>query len=284
MNKLINNIQNNALAALSQRAPQGVMSAIKTASEKTGVNFAYMMKQAAAESSFNPNAKAKTSSASGLYQFIESTWMSMIEKHGDKYGLQTNNKTRSDILNLRNDPRTASLMAAEFASENKKFLQTHTKGEVGSTELYFAHFLGAGKAAGFLNARAENPMQEAAVLFPKTAKANRSIFYDKNTGKAKSLEEIYSHFNKKFDDRTFATNINVNATQEPTKPSYPPTDLNYAKLNSMNNMNKTSFGHINNYQNLFANPLEIMLLAQMDLPISRKNNEFTLFSMQNLFK
>src|SRR5690348_634166 len=87
MDNLANTIQNKALASYAARAPEQVLKSIKTASTRTGVNFAYLLQQASTESSFNPKAKAKTSSASGLYQFIESTWLSMVKKHGDKYGM-----------------------------------------------------------------------------------------------------------------------------------------------------------------------------------------------------
>src|SRR5690606_5737137 len=79
MDNALNTIQNKALAALTAGAPQKVVSAIRQASARTGVNFAYLVQQAGAESSFNPRVKARTSSASGLYQFIESTWLSMVK-------------------------------------------------------------------------------------------------------------------------------------------------------------------------------------------------------------
>ena len=273
MSDLINNIQNNALAIFSGGAPRGIVKTIQAASTQTGVNFAYLLQQAAAESSFNPTAKAKTSSASGLYQFIESTWLSMVEKYGNKHGLKTDGKTRAEILDLRNDPRAASLMAAEFASENEKFLQTHWDGEVGSTELYFAHFLGAGQAAAFLNARDENPFQEAALLFPKAAKANRSIFYDQTTGRPKSLAEVYDYFDAKFSI--------ADDTSQMDKPASP--DLNYAKLNG-DSRGLPSYNPASSYQNMVINPIEIMLMTQMDLPISRKSTEFTLFSAHSFLK
>ena len=75
MQNALKSLENNALAALTQRAPQGIMNAIKDASQKTGVSFSYLMEKAAAESNFNPTVKAKTSSATGLFQFIDSTWM-----------------------------------------------------------------------------------------------------------------------------------------------------------------------------------------------------------------
>ncbi len=194
-------MNNNVLAAFGNNAPKHVINAIQKASVNTGVDFSYMVQQAHAESSFNPSAKAKTSSATGLFQFIDSTWMNMVDKHGEKYGIDTNNKSRQQILNMRKDPQIASNMAAEFASDNQKFLESHwAKGEkhIGSTELYMAHFMGAGGAAAFLNARDENPLQTAAYIFPKEARANKNIFYDRDSGRAKTLEEIYAGFDQKF--------------------------------------------------------------------------------------
>jgi len=197
MSAIGNTLENNALAALASRASTQVVGAIRQASAKTGVDFAYLLQQAGAESSFNPAAKARTSSATGLYQFIESTWMDMVKKHGDKYGIDTK-ASRSDILALRKDPEKASLLAAEFASENKRYLQQHVGGDIGSTDLYFAHFLGAGGAAGFLNALKENPNATAADLFPREARANRGVFYDGKTGQPRSLQAVYDFFDKKF--------------------------------------------------------------------------------------
>lgn len=206
------NIQNNSLAALAQRATPGVVSAIKAAAQKTGVNFAYLMEQAAAESSFRPDAKAKTSSASGLYQFIERTWLGMVRDHGEKYGLSdyaasidTKGRVkdpalRKEILALRNDPETAALMAGEFAAENKRYLEQFGDriGDIGATELYFAHFLGAGGAAAFLKANKTNPMAAAADIMPQAARANYNVFYNSKTGKPRTVAEVYDFFDKKF--------------------------------------------------------------------------------------
>lgn len=206
MNVEANLLKSNMLAA---QAPQNVLQAIRQASMSTGVDFSYLVEKAAAESSFNPSAKAKTSSAAGLYQFIESTWMQMVKTHGAKYGLGEyadqikNGKVadkamRKEILNLRNDPEIASFMAAELASENRAYLQRHVRGTIGPTEMYFAHFMGAGGATGFLKALKESPLAIAADLFPREAMANRGVFYDRNTGRAKSLQEVYAFFDKKF--------------------------------------------------------------------------------------
>ena len=200
MQTTLKHIKNNGLAELSQQAPHHILGAIQTASAKTGVDFAYLIEKAAAESNFSAKAKAKTSSASGLFQFIESTWLHMVKKHGNKYGISSDQK-KADILQLRNDPKISSFMAAEFAKENKEYLQKHVKGSIGNTELYFAHFMGAGGAAAFLNQLKKNPLSIGADLFPKESKVNNAVFYDRKTGQARTLGQIYEFFDKKFSNQ-----------------------------------------------------------------------------------
>ncbi|MBI4031735.1 MAG: transglycosylase SLT domain-containing protein [Proteobacteria bacterium] len=190
-----------------------MVNAIKTAAARTGVNFAYLLEQAAAESGFDAHAGSKTSSAKGLYQFIESTWLNMVKKYGPGHGMGkyaqmigadgrvSDPQARREILDLRNDPEKASLLAAEFASENRDYLVQKAgmkSEEVGSVELYLAHFLGAGSAAGFLKAMKENPMANAADIFPRAANANRNVFYDRETGEGRTLAGVYDFFAKKF--------------------------------------------------------------------------------------
>ena len=198
---------------MARQAAPRVVNAIKAAAYSTGVNFAYLMEQAAAESSFDAKAGSKSSSAKGLYQFIESTWLKMVKSHGAEHGLgkyaamiDDNGKVadpqaRKEILELRNNPEKASLLAAEFASENQRYLEQYSglaPEEIGSTELYLAHFLGAGGAAAFLKAQKDNPLANAADLFPKAANANRNVFYDAKTGEGRTLAGVYDFFAKKF--------------------------------------------------------------------------------------
>ena len=193
-------------------ASNRVINAVQKAAKATGVDFTFLMEKASTESSFDTNAKSKSSSATGHYQFIEDTWLGMVKRHGEKYGLGDladkieikNGKATVDsaaakkqILALRKDPEISACMAGEFCAENKDFLQDHTKGDVGSTELYLAHFMGAGAAAKFLNARAYDGDAVAAKIFPNAAHANKGVFYDKN-GKARSLDDVYALFDKKF--------------------------------------------------------------------------------------
>jgi hypothetical protein len=113
-----------------------VLSSIKLASRQTGVDFGYLMAQAAQESSFQPNAQATTSNATGLYQFLESTWLNMVKQHGADHGLaglaqkistgSNGQLTVSDpvakqqILDLRKDPHVSAVLGAEFALSNTR--------------------------------------------------------------------------------------------------------------------------------------------------------------------
>ncbi|MDE1145201.1 MAG: hypothetical protein PW843_01090 [Azospirillaceae bacterium] len=102
---------------------------------------------------------------------------------------------------LRKDAGTSAMMAAQLAQDNKTTLQQQVGGSIGSTELYLAHFLGAGGASKFLNALKKNPNQSADAVVPDAADANDAVFYDDN-GKALSLGQVYDHFAKKFDGAT----------------------------------------------------------------------------------
>ena len=199
-----------SLQALKTKAGEKIADAIQQAASKTGVDFSYLLQQAQVESSFKADAKSSSSSATGLYQFIDSTWISMVNKYGDKYGLSdyadkisdngkvADKQTKKDILNLRNNPEICSLMAGEFAAENKSYLENCVKnGDIGSTELYMAHFMGAGGAGKFLNALHKDPTASAADAFPQAAAANKNVFYTKG-GKEKSLAEVYAFFDNKF--------------------------------------------------------------------------------------
>ncbi len=187
------------------RVSDQVLDAVRTASRHTGADFNFMLAKAAQESGFRADAQATTSSATGLYQFIDSTWLGMIKEHGAEYGLSrqaaaiertegggyrvADPNTRRAILDLRFDPHVNALMAGEFAKSNEEHLRQTVGGPIGTTELYMAHFLGPSGASRFLNAMHDDSAQAAADLFPAAASANRAVFYDH--GRARSLKEVY---------------------------------------------------------------------------------------------
>ncbi len=135
-----------------------VESAIQRASSATGVDFSFLMGTAKRESGYNPAAKARTSSASGLFQFVDQTWLSTLKKHGSKYGYAryadliqqgsdgryrvAGDEARKAVLGLKLDPHAASLMAGELASDHAAYLRGRVGRSPTSGELYAAHFLG----------------------------------------------------------------------------------------------------------------------------------------------
>ncbi len=281
MANLLNSGMNSALKSLASQASKGVVNAIQEASASTGVDFSYLLQQAKVESSFDPNAKAKGSSATGLYQFIESTWLDMVERHGDKYGIETDGKSRKEILSLRKDPAISSQMAAEFARENEEFLNANWGGDVGSTELYLAHFMGAGGATSFLKAKDESPLQVAADIFPKAARANRNVFYDSKTGAPRTIAEVYNFFDRKFqiegNEGTSAPSPSL-VRQKPSAKipqEFTPTESDiFIKNKNLGSLYVSDAGNspvIRGHNrmpinNLVSSPVELMILSELDAP------------------
>ena len=210
-------IENDAIpAAVRQIAAPGtpVESAIAHAAQTTTVDFNYLLAQAEVESAMNPNARAATSSATGLYQFIESTWLDTVKKHGHRFGLGavadqidvtasgsayvSDPAERDAILALRHDPHTASLMAAGLAEDNRAHLLPILGRQPSHGELYLAHFLGAGGAGRFLSALQADPNQSAPALFARPAAANRGIFFASD-GSPRSLAQVMDVIGGKLD-------------------------------------------------------------------------------------
>ncbi len=188
--------------------------AIARASEKTGVDFDYLLAQARLESGLDPAAKARTSSAAGLYQFIDSTWLETVERHGGRLGLEnaanaidtvrgkarvSDGAARSAVMALRFDPSASALMAGALANDNREVLSGVLGRESDAAELYMAHFLGAGGASKFLRQLAANPEMAAAAILPDAASANRAIFY-KAGGAERSVGEVMQLMRGKMSD------------------------------------------------------------------------------------
>lgn len=181
-------------------------AAIGAAARRTGVDFSYLLAQAKSESGLNPTAKAGNSSASGLYQFLDQSWLAIVKRHGTEHGFgwaanaitprhgggfTVAPEARQAVMALRQQAGPAALMAASYAADNAGSLGKSIGRDATATDLYMCHFLGLGGATKFLQACNASPNATAASLFPREAHANRSIFYDK-TGSARSLGEVYA--------------------------------------------------------------------------------------------
>lgn len=184
-----------------------VAGAIKQAASTTGTSFEYLLATAKMESNFNPAAAASTSSARGLFQFIDQTWLGTVKEAGAQLGYGgyadaitksssgaysvSNPAARTAIMNLRDDPTAASAMAAVLTQSNSFKLTGKIGRRPTDSELYMAHFMGVGGAAKLISNAEDNPRASGARLFPNAAAANRSIFYD-SSGRARTVSEVYS--------------------------------------------------------------------------------------------
>jgi hypothetical protein len=165
----------------------------------------YLAAVAKVESNNNPNARASTSSAVGLYQFTKSTWLGMVRKHGAEAGIGwasdalargATPSEKANILALRTDRKISTIMAAALANDNKPVLAAALGHAPDAGDLYMGNFLGAAGASRFFRRERQNPNGSAAAAFPDEAAANRSIFYDKS-GRDRSLAEVHGLMERK---------------------------------------------------------------------------------------
>jgi hypothetical protein len=192
-----------------------VAGAIKQAAASSGTSFQYLLTTAKMESDFNPTAGASTSSAHGLFQFIDQTWLTTVKEAGAQFGYGnladmiskssdgsysvSDPDARKAIMKLRDDPTVASAMAAAFTQSNSFKLTGMIGRRPSDSELYMAHFMGVGGAAKLIGNAEDNGQASAARLFPNAAAANRSIFYDRSTGRARGVSEVYSVLQQGYD-------------------------------------------------------------------------------------
>jgi hypothetical protein len=223
-----------------------VLQGIRQASQATHVDFGYLMAQAQQESGFQSDAKASNGSATGLYQFIESTWLTMVRQHGAEHGVGdlaqqigtdsagrpvvANADVKAQILALRNDPKLSAALAGELAHDNKIAVEQATGRKAGNAELSLAHFLGAGGATELLKAIQRNGATPAASLLPDAAAANHSVFFNAQTGEPRTVAELY---------RSFADRMNKNSASLASLGAASASDADPAVLSASSSLDRS---------------------------------------------
>ena len=182
----------NGLSQAAESAATGVMGSLQRAARATGVDFDYLVKTATRESSLNPQAHAKTSSAAGLFQFVEQTWLGVLKNNGAKHGYgayadqitkgrdgryHVDSDVRKQVMGLRYNADANAVMAAEMTAGHAAYLKGRIGRDPTQGELYAAHFLGPDGAADLITANSTRPGASAAAMFPAAAHSNPSIFY-----------------------------------------------------------------------------------------------------------
>ena len=184
-----------------------VEAAIQKASSATGVDFTFLLRAAGRESGYNPAAKARTSSAAGLFQFTDQTWLATLKQHGARHGYAryaalietgpggryhvSGSEARAAVMDLRLDAHASALMAGELTADHAAYLRGRVGREPTAGELYAAHVLGSAGSAKLIDAMRKAPSANAAALFPKEADANRPIFFP--GGRAATVSEVYAN-------------------------------------------------------------------------------------------
>jgi hypothetical protein len=186
-------------------ADHSVIGALRNAAQATGADFGYLLQTAMRESSLDPKAQAATSSASGLFQFVEQTWLGTVKQHGTDHGLGnyadaismgsdgrfhvSDPSVRQEILALRQDPEVSATMAGEMTNDVRQTMESALGRQVSGGELYAAHFLGPKGAIKLIKAAESTPQASASTLFPEAAQANRRIFFTKK-GDERSVSSV----------------------------------------------------------------------------------------------
>ncbi|MCJ2034640.1 transglycosylase SLT domain-containing protein [Methylobacterium sp. J-068] len=174
-----------------------------------------LMAVADKESSFKTEVQAQTSSATGLFQFIERTWLGVIRDFGPKYGLAadaalvvagdngrptvTDAAERTRLLEMRRDPYLSALMAGEMLKRDAARIALRIGRELTLGEVYLAHFLGPDDAEDFLASVMDKPKAAAAQMLPGPARANKSIFFAAQRGRRKAVSLSVAQVHEKFE-------------------------------------------------------------------------------------
>jgi hypothetical protein len=232
-----------AIAFGKMKIPRWLVESVVAASRETDMDPAYIMALADKESSFLPDSKARTSSAEGLFQFLETTWLEVLKTHGAKHGFGAaadaisvsggrysvaDPEDRKWILNLRRDPYLSALMAGEMANRSRGRLEQEADRAPTEGELYLAHFLGLNGAARLMKLIGEKPDEKAPKVFPSAAKANKAIFYSQEAKKKKdsTVAEVHARIGAMIETRLeryqdVASNLPKASPSLPT-PALPP--------------------------------------------------------------
>jgi hypothetical protein len=194
---------------------QSIVEHVVKAAQTTEMDPALLMAIADKESNFITRAKARTSSASGLFQFVERTWLHALRTFGGRYGREQEARAiagdervtpqqRAKILGLRNDPYLSAALAAEMLKKDGAKIAERIGRPLTPGETYLIHFLGPDDAERFMKKMDEAPHVSAAALLPRPARANRPIFYEQQGRhlKTRSVAEVHEAFEAMMGKRT----------------------------------------------------------------------------------
>ncbi len=183
-----------------QNRDTAIIDAIYDASVSTNVDFKLLLVKALIESDLGRITLSPSSSARGIFQYIEPTWLTLVKRYSDKIGYSFS-LSDEKMLNLRYDYRLSALIKANQIKEETRFIERiKHNGRASATDHYIIHMLGQPLASKFYKLLNN---KSGVILanynkgeFKRAAKLNPFFFYNKN-GKPLTVAKAYKQFHKK---------------------------------------------------------------------------------------
>jgi len=227
-----------------------VTGAIRRAAASTGANFDYLLATAKVESNLDPNLTVSTSTATGLFQFLDQTWLGVMKTAGRAFGFeryadaitQTSSGRyvvddpvlREEMMKLRTDPAANAVMGGVITQQNAAVLAKRIGRQPTEGELYVAHFFGPYAASRVIQLAANDPNVDAATLFPDAARANHSIFYDRQ-GNARTVAGVRDELVRRYQVAKGHMEARSTPGLAPTAvAAQTPLEINAAKIGKQN--------------------------------------------------
>ena len=184
----------------SKRVPRWLVDTISRAAQLTGMDATYMLALADKESSFSFRVKAKTSTAVGLYQFLEGTWLEVLNEHAAKHGYGA---AADAITVVAGKPVVTDPAKCEMVKKSRDRLTRERDRALTDGELYLTHLLGSAGASRLLKLVAEKPQESAPKAFQAAAKANKNLFYvaEQKQRKEATVAEVHARISAMMEDR-----------------------------------------------------------------------------------
>lgn len=197
-----------------------MIDAIYYASQETGASFELLIIKAMLESDLGEHTIAPNSSARGIFQYIDSTWLALIKQHGEHIGYkpyadalemdivknqfnvtEDSSFSRNDILKLRYNSRITALIKSYQILDEQKTLHNYKNNQtVHITDHYIVHMMGLPLAKMFYKLQqSESAIIPASLtnrMFEKAIASNKNFFYD-DDGNGLNAMQIYSKFEQR---------------------------------------------------------------------------------------
>ena len=199
-----------AARANNPRLPVRVNNAITNASQATGIPASYLagsvsreygqyLKGPEDQIDYTKGNAAGASSAKGIGQFLDGTALDIFRSAAfqSATGLNTSSMSDDQVKALRDDPDLAVVGVAIMAKRSNNVIRAATGRNATDAELYMGHFLGEGGLRSLMLGLEADPNASAPALFPDAAKANPTVYKNKD-GSDKTLRQLYDELGRTF--------------------------------------------------------------------------------------